>query len=201
MHTDITKDSALVKALSEGDASAFEYVMDRYHQLLCAYAFSISADYELSKDVVQDVFIKLWERRKMTIEIHSMKRFLYRAVYNGLMDYWRKNNKILTLETKHLETLAQVFEQEDESELKRQIERVTRAIQNLPPRCKQTLLLSKKEGMTNIEIAGIMNVSLRTVETQISKAFKILRKKLTDSVNPLLFLTLQNIRFKKIHAS
>ena len=58
----------------------------------------------------------------------------------------------------------------------------------LPPKCKETFLLSKQEGLTNIEIANFMNVSIRTVESHMNKAFRILREKLKDKVKPILFL-------------
>ena len=61
-------------------------------------------------------------------------------------------------------------------------------IQKLPSRCKETFLLSKQEGLTIVEIADFMNVSTRTVETQMSKAYKILREKLKDKIQPILFL-------------
>ena len=61
-------------------------------------------------------------------------------------------------------------------------------IENLPPKCKQTFLLSKQEGLTNIEIADYLNVSTKSVEAHITKAFSILRKALGDKVNGLIFL-------------
>jgi RNA polymerase sigma-70 factor (ECF subfamily) len=61
-------------------------------------------------------------------------------------------------------------------------------IENLPPKCKQTFLLSKQEGLTNMEIAEYLNVSIKSVEAHITKAFSILRKKVGDKMNGILFL-------------
>ena len=61
-------------------------------------------------------------------------------------------------------------------------------IENLPPKCKQTFLLSKKDGLTNIEIAEYLNVSVKSVEAHITKAYSIIRKKVGDKMNGVLFL-------------
>ena len=81
-----------------------------------------------------------------------------------------------------------MIENESEEELWAQIKLVNQEIQNLPPKCKETFLLSKKEGLTMIEIAEFMNVSKRTVESQMNKAFRILREKLSDKIKAVLFI-------------
>ena len=81
-----------------------------------------------------------------------------------------------------------MIENESEEELWAQIKLANQEIQNLPPKCKETFLLSKKEGLTVIEIAEFMNVSKRTVESQMNKAFRILREKLSDKIKAVLFI-------------
>ena len=65
---------------------------------------------------------------------------------------------------------------------------VKKEIQNLPPKCKQVFLLSKEDGLTNIEISDYLHLSKRTVETQISKAYSIIRKKIGSKTNYILFM-------------
>lgn len=193
---DFSDDNTLKNELEKGNQKALVFLMNTYHQPLCMYVFSLSNDYELAKDIVQNVFIKIWNKRKKIQSIKSIKSFLYRSAYNSAIDEWRKDKKMLPIEQKHLQALNEIVEDKNEDLLQNLIKLVRQEIQKLPPRCKETFLLSKEDGLTNIEISNIMNVSVRTVETQMNKGFKILREKLKDKVNPILFL-LFDLKFQK----
>ncbi|MBC6999817.1 RNA polymerase sigma-70 factor [Cytophaga sp. FL35] len=161
--------------------------MDSYHHRLCVYVYSLTHDQDSAKDIVQNVFIKLWEQKDRLMHVESLRSFLYKSVYNGFLNHLRSERRMLTIEEKHMERLYQIIE-EDEELVEKQIVLIRTEIQNLPPKCRETFMLSKGEGLTNIEIANFMNVSLKTVENQMSKAFKILRKKLQHKIEPVLFL-------------
>ena len=103
----------------------------------------------------------------------------------------------MSLEKKHIDALSFIVEEEDEKSLERLINLIKQEIQNLPPKCKQTFLLSKYEGLTNIEIADYLNISTKSVEGHITKAFSVLRTAMGDKVNGLLFL-LFNVRRKGV---
>ncbi len=190
MKTDFSNNTILKDELEKGNHQALVFLMNSYHHSLCLYVYSLSNDYEKAQDIVQNVFVKLWEKRHKAQSIKSVKGFLYTSVYNGFIDQWRKDKRMLVIEEKHLEALNYIIENENENLLKKQIILVKLEIQKLPPRCKETFLLSKQDGLTNIEIANFMNVSNRTVEAQMNKAFKILRKKLKDKIKPIFFLLL-----------
>ena len=164
--------------------------MDLYYQPLCAYVNSLSKDYELSQDIVQNIFIKLWEDREKVHNIKSLKNYLYASAYNGLTNEWRKNKRMLAIEEKHLLLLNEVTLKEDEEVLQRQIKLIKLEIQRLPPKCKEIFLLSKQGGLTNIEIADFMKISIRTVEAQMSKAYRLLRERLKNKIKPILFMLL-----------
>lgn len=185
---DFSNEWILKNELQKGNHEALVFLMDTYHQALCLYVHSLSNDYELAQDIVQNIFIKIWEDRHKIRSVRSIKSFLYKSVYNRFANQWRKDKRMLAIEEKHLEALDHLFRNEDEDVLKRQIKLVKLEIQKLPPKCKETFLLSKQEGLTNIEIANFMNVSIRTVESQMNKAFRILREKLKDKIKPILFL-------------
>ncbi|WP_235982373.1 sigma factor-like helix-turn-helix DNA-binding protein [Gelidibacter maritimus] len=84
--------------------------------------------------------------------------------------------------------MSHFVEYEDDNDLERLITIVKNEIQNLPPKCKKTFLLSKEEGLTNIEIAEFLNVSVKSVEAHITKAFSILRSKIGSRTDAILFL-------------
>ncbi len=188
MNTDFTDNDFLKKEFESGNPEALTYLMNTYHHPLCLYIYSLSNDYEGAKDIVQNVFLKTWENRDEIQSIKSIKSFLYRSAYNGFIDHWRKEKKMLSIERKHIEALDRIIEEDNEVSIKSQILLVKLEIQKLPPKCKETFLLSKKEGLTNLEIASYMNVSIRTVESHMNKAFKILREKLKDKITSVLFL-------------
>tara|TARA_R110002096_G_scaffold334375_1_gene528164 strand:+ start:12010 stop:12621 length:612 start_codon:yes stop_codon:yes gene_type:complete len=196
LNINFLNEEILKNELQKGNHKALVFLMNTYHHSLCLYAYSLSNDNDGAKDIVQDVFIKLWEDREKIQSIKSIKSFLNRSVYNGFVDQWRKDKRMLSIELKHIQALEQVIE--DDNNLTDQIELVNLAIENLPPKCKETFLLSRKEGLTNIEIAEFMNVSVRTVETQVYKAFHMLRKSLKEKIEPILFL-LFDINSKKLN--
>ena len=92
------------------------------------------------------------------------------------------------METAFVETLDTVARSENQEILKRKMEIIDMEIQNLPKKCSKVFLLSKKEGLTNIEIADYLGVSLKTVEGHLTKALKILREKLKDKIHVLLMI-------------
>tara|TARA_R110002049_G_scaffold309206_1_gene518578 strand:+ start:53288 stop:53887 length:600 start_codon:yes stop_codon:yes gene_type:complete len=178
---------SLIQALKKGESEAYTYLVDTYHHKLCVYVYSLSRDYDLAEDIVQNVFVKIWKKRSKLKDNFSIKNYLYRSVYNEFIDQYRKNKPVLALEKKHIDALSSVTD-DNENSLEKLIVLVKKEIENLPPKCKQTFLLSKQEGLTNIEIAEYLNVSIKSVEAHITKAFHILRKTVGEQMHHVLFL-------------
>lgn len=183
---DFLDNSEFLEGLVSGSHSNFKTLIEYYHKPLSLYAYSLSKDLDLSKDLVQNVFFKFWVKRKNLKHIKSLKNYLFKSVYNEFSNQLRNRKKISILDQKHLEVLDQIVQNEDDIILKNKIDLVRQEINKLPQKCRETLLLSKKEGLTNQEISDYMDVSKRTVENQISKAFRIIRQKLKKKM--LLFL-------------
>jgi len=140
---------------------------------------------ELSEDIVQSVFVKLWEN-KHSLKSESIRFFLLNSVKNSCIDLSRKK------ETQEKYTQRQISQDSDygddfwaENELKEMIET---AIGKLPPKCREIFKLSRYEGLKSDEIARKLQISQRTVETQITKALKILRNDLKDYLFQLFFI-------------
>lgn len=176
----------MVEYLKKGDEKAFLFLVDTFHRRLNAYAISLIGDQAMAQDIVQNVFIKTWRFRKKLNPTYAISSFLYKAVYNEFVNKYQKDKSMLLLQQKYLESLEAVVEATDETALNRMIALVNQEIQNLPPKCQRVFTLSKKEGLTNIEISEHLNVSIKTVEAQITKAFHILRKKLGDKYEMIL---------------
>src|SRR5690606_29769527 len=148
----------------------------------------------MAQDIVQNVFLKTWQFRKKLNSAYSLKSFLYKSVYNEFVNTYKKNQKVSLLEQKYMESLAEVVEGIDEGAMERMIAIVSKEVQNLPAKCQKIFVLSKHEGLTNIEISEYLNVSLKTVEAQITKAFSILRQELGEKYETILFFLFGNLK-------
>lgn len=185
---DYHDNATLIESLSKGDEAAYAYLIDTYHHKLCVYANSLVKNIYSAEDIVQNVFIKVWEQRTRLKTDHALKSFLYKLVYNEFIDLYRKNQSLFSLEKSYYDALNAVIQEEDSESFQRVLNVVNKEIQNLPPKCKEVFILSKKEGLTNIEIAEHLDVSIKTVEAQITKAFSILRSSLDEKIKNFLFL-------------
>ena len=188
MTSNFSNNSELILHLKKGNADAYAYLVDTYNHKLCLYANSLVNDIPISEDIVQNVFIKVWERRDNLKENLSIKSYLYKSVYNACINEYKKNQTVTALEKKHIEELDRIVEDKDEATLEKLIGLVKEAIQELPPKCKEIFLLSKKEGLTNIEISEYLNISKNTIERQINIAFSKIRENVGSKTDILLFL-------------
>lgn len=168
----------LKKDLSEGLLASYRFVINTYYDPLLKYATRLFLEEAPAKDLVQECFIKLWEQREKAITIVSLKNYLYRSVYNGFIDQKRKNKGHIPFEEIHAGLLLEYNEAFSSESIQEQLKLLNEEIEKLPPRCKETFLLNKKEGLNHAEISSYMGVSVRTVEAQIIKAYRILRAKL-----------------------
>lgn len=176
--------SGLINKIKNGDEKGYMMLINMYHTKLHAYALGLVKCPETANDIVQNVFISLWEyRNKLNTEL-SLQAFLYKSIFNEFLNTKKSIKTKLIVQGKFLQHLNNtVHDPEINSELDLHVKILEREIKNLPPRCYEIFSLSKKEGMTNKEISIYLNISIKTVETQITKAYKILRKKLNLATN------------------
>ncbi len=189
MKIDIYSDNdSLIASLKKGDEKAYAYLMDTHYQKLCVYANSLIRNLFAAEDIVQNVFVRLWEQRIKLKSDQSLKSFLYKSVYNEFIDQYRKNQSLSTLEKSYFDALNAVVLDDDTETFERVMSVINREIQNLPPKCKEVFILSKKEGLTNAEIADYLKVTVKAVEAQITKAFSLLSASLEEKGRTILFL-------------
>jgi RNA polymerase sigma-70 factor (ECF subfamily) len=168
----------LLKRLQKGDEKAYVSLVDMYNRRLFGYALTLTNDHALAEDILQNVFLRTWEKRKK-LNVHtSLQNYLFKSVYNEFINAYKKNRSTMILEHKYFEGLEKAVNMHNEQSFDLIIAQITKEIQNLPPKCQQIFVLSKKEGLTNMEISEYLNVSLKTVEAQITKAFGILKERL-----------------------
>lgn len=189
---DFEDNISLIQALSQGKEEAYNYLLSKYHRRLYAYALTLINDHALAEDIVQNVFISVWKFRKRLNPQYSIKSFLFKSVYNEFLNAYKKNKSVTLLEQKYIASISEFAETLDEQKENQIIKVVRREIEKLPPKCRKIFTMSKKEGLTNQEIADYLQISSKTVESHVTNAFKILREELGEKYYILLFLTYFN---------
>lgn len=177
---DFTNNELLIKLLKKGEEKAYLYLLKTYHRRLHAYALSLVGDHAVAQDIVQNVFFKTWNFRHKLNENHSIHSFLFKSVYNEFINDYQKNRAMMLLQKKYVESLGEVMDESPKEAMEEMIAMVDKQIGDLPPKCQQVFILSKKEGLTNQEISEHLCVSVKAVEGQITKAFRILKEKLGE---------------------
>ncbi|GMN11097.1 RNA polymerase sigma-70 factor [Croceitalea sp. MTPC9] len=188
MNLEFDSEKDLIENLNRGNLQAFQIVVEQFYDILYVYALGLVNERAVAEDIVQEVFLRLWSKKgKLFIET-SLKSFLYRSIHNEFVDYYRKKKKEIDfLDRISLETVHTFIQLEDQ-DLVKKLEKVNIAIELLPKKCREVFLLSKRDGLTNQEISQYLNVSKKTVEGHISKAFKVIRKGLKKTNLLLLFI-------------
>ncbi len=184
---DFSDNSYLINNLRKGNKDAFTFLVDLYHHQLCVYANNLVKSNMEASDIVQNVFVCTWEKREKLNPDHSMRNFLYKSVYNEFIDQYRKKQSVMKIEKKYIEYLDALVVDKDNETREQLIALVKQGILNLPPKCKQVFELSKTEGLTNIEISEHLNISVKAVEAQITRGFRLLRKSIANRIKLILF--------------
>ena len=178
----------LIERLKNGEDSAYSYLLQLYHRQLFVYVVTLTRDRDLAEDIIQNVFLKLWEYRSRLNPDYAIKNFLYRSSYNEFVNNYNKNKGITYFDKVFLENAEQVAMNSDFELLERKMEIVFEGVSLLPDKCAEVFILSKREGLTNIEIADYLNISLKTVEGHLTKAYSILRERLGTKIESFLLL-------------
>ncbi|GAA0894312.1 RNA polymerase sigma-70 factor [Fulvivirga kasyanovii] len=173
--------------MQEATRQEFETLFYAHHKELCGLAFNIVGDTDAAKDIVQDVFYKLWKNREQVDFRQKMKHYLFKATSHTALNHIRSNKKIVKLEDEAaMSEIAAPAETDAAASTELEI-KVREAIDRLPPKCKTIYLLSRHEGMKYKEIAEALELSQKTVENQMGIALQ----KLRDELKP--YLTLKSL--------
>lgn len=172
-------DTELFFRIQKGDEKAFTIAYELYNKLIYVLSYRYLMDEERAKDVVQYVFVKLWEyRAELNIGI-SLKNFLFTMAKNYILNLIRNKNTALE---KQYEFAQQVLGYEDDLveklERREQMSLFYQALAKLPEQKKKICVMKIREEMSNKEIAERLNVSINTVKTHYAEALKLLRREL-----------------------
>lgn len=177
-------DLDLVKGLQDNKEEALTKIYNKYWEVMYMAAYNLVKDQSVCEDIVQEVFISLWQRREKLAIKTSLKSYLYTSTVYKVYDHFNKNKKMLKDELfDDFENKIETSNPETKLMHQELISYLDSVIDTLPDKCKEVYKLSRENMLSNKEIAEQLNISQRTVEGHISKALKILKESLGVAVS------------------
>jgi RNA polymerase sigma-70 factor, ECF subfamily len=166
----------LLQSLIDGHEKAYHSIFQSHYSKLVAFAFQTIKDGEQAKDIVQNCFVKIYNRRSSLAQVSNINAYLYKIVYNETLNYIRTQNNYQRHKQFYLEESKDESLFDEQVELTEKEHRLYQAIEQLPDQCRRIFVMSRFHEKKNGEIADELGLSIRTVETHISNALKILKR-------------------------
>lgn len=174
-------DDRLIALIQENDLAAFEHIYNKYWSKLYLSAYNILRDRQVSEDITQEVLVSLWMKRSSLQVTTSLNAYLYTAVRYQVFNVLRSGKVKADL----FNSLEELFSNNGGEEIlsEKEINRLLeQGVAELPEKCRQIFLMSRKEHLSTKEIAERLGISPKTVENQLTIALNRLRKTLGDFV-------------------
>ncbi len=155
------------------DEQAYEQLFHHFYPSLYQFALSFVKTGQLAEEVVSDVFIRIWQKRAALARIRDLKLYLFISTKNTSLNYLRQQKHDTLLPDDYRVQLRSVYSDPEQLLITAEmINRVQQAINQLPPRCQLIFKLIKDDGLKYKEVAGLLNLSLKTVENQMTLALR-----------------------------
>ncbi len=178
IHEQVLTEPECIDRIRRGNAAAFEQLFLRYGKGMIIFARRIVKDSDIADNVVQDVFLKVWTHRSTLDPSRNIKTYLYKATRNQAINWLRRKD----IERRHAHELHSredsTMTPEDEWRRKEMRAAIQDAVQQLPERCRLIFSMNRFDRLTYAEIANVLNISVKTVETHMGRALQLLRKRL-----------------------
>ncbi len=179
------EDHIFLQKLAEKHMAAYQYLYEQYYRILTLYAMKFVDDQSVAEDMVQDLFINIWEQGNTFINISAFKSYLYNSIRNSALNHI----KHLSVKEKYAKNIkgkdSGVFDLDLEIEQQEIYKLVYQLVESLPDKCREVFELHL-QGKKNSEIAEVLKISVETVKTHKKRAIK----KIKSKVDPRLFMLL-----------
>jgi RNA polymerase sigma-70 factor (ECF subfamily) len=172
-------DQELFALLKEGDQSAYTEIFRRYAPLMVSHAYRLLGDRDEANDVVQDVFLALWQRHASLELITSLSSYLYTAIRNRVFTRMSHEKVVSRYADSIVEHMGKAFTLSDDDFMARELQKlIDEEIAVLPEKMREVFLMYRKEELSYAEISERLGISDKTAKQQVYNATKILRSKL-----------------------
>jgi RNA polymerase sigma-70 factor (family 1) len=172
-----SKEYEIVSQLVKGDARAFTEIFELYKDTVFAFAYSLTKSRDTAEEVVQDVFLKLWERRAQVRVDTSFTAYVKTVTYNQVIDFFRKARNDRTMQQKIYQKVEQLRSGSEEYVIGKELDKLYKdAINNLSPQQKKAYLMSREQDKSYEEIAQALGLSRNTVRNHIAEAIRSIRQ-------------------------
>ncbi len=163
-----------ISSIAQGNEQKFRLLMELTSDQLLCFAMGLVKNKETAEEIVSDVFVTIWKKRKGLAQIKNLKSYLFICVKNGCITHFRKakNDKIIYLNEIKDFYFAEMDKPENDFIDDDLVDQLYAAIESLPPKCKMAFSLAKINGLKHKEIAEVMNVSPKTVNNHLVSALK-----------------------------
>ncbi len=175
--------SSTIKKIQKGDIRVFESLFREYYEQLCQWAYQYLNDRDASEEVVQDLFYNIWLKRESILFRTSVKSYLYKSVSNNCKMILRQKNRRTEIEAEMAKNTAVMESPENMLESDELNDVVNKTLDDLPLRSATIFIMSRFDGMKYSEIANELQISVKTVEANMSKALALFRKNLEEYIN------------------
>ena len=189
----LNEDQSYISGLRRRDSQVYEVVFKKYYPLLVVFVVRHIGDEDVAKDIVQDIFFKLFESGHSLPDNFQLKSWFYRVARNAAVDYLRHlqvEDKYKFLMAEGMINIPDIDEEIDEQVYAK----VNLAIESLPEQCRLIIKLNVLEGKKYQEIAEELGITINTIRTQVSRGYKKLREILAEEVGTsvLIYIFLKN---------
>lgn len=168
-------DKELVEKIKQSCSKSFQLIFMKYYEVLYRFIWLHTYDSEIARDILQDVFIRVWDNRQRLDKNKSFKAYLYQISNNLVIDMVRKNKT----KEKMIKTNQSLNYYESEEQYYTNID-IQNAMNKLPEKLRTVVILSRFEGLNYMEIAEICNVSFQTISYRFNQALKLMGKYLSE---------------------
>lgn len=184
------KEIEWVENIREGDHQAFEKLFKCYYLPLTRFSWRYVESKAIAEELVQEIFSEIWEDREELSIVESVRSYLYKAVKHRSLNYLKHQKMEFKYDSRWIEEKEKMttIDLKDQERIEQIKEAIQKAIEELPPRSKMTYKLHRYDGLTYREIAEVMDISVKTVESQMTRTLKILRERLSHLLPFLLIM-------------
>lgn len=155
------------------DQPAYKQLFALFYKSLQQFAVSFVRSPEVAEEIVSDVFIKVWKKRAGLPRINNLKLYLFISTKNGALNYLRSQKKVFLQPEQYLVQLQSIYFNPEKLMLTAEMmNRVQKAINDLPPRCQLIFKLIKEDGLKYREVAELLQLSIKTIENQMAIALR-----------------------------